>query len=312
MIDTCKRLHKTFFTLPWQRKWLLLGKEPPNLDDGVLHPQFAKCEKCGARMFKSSLKNHKCFMEKIDYTYCNWCMSKILPNVPHDLNKCLKSGNARCNECATWHDKEGLNCPFRLVACRNKIHEKTVSHRKCEFQKCEVCGLFLYCGDRICPCVVPRCWQHRIHECNRCSLLIDNALQETHKCALLIDRLSVSFNCDIKLTSNQVYFGIRYNKTVLFVADVYKIPPLLEYAKADVVLFSEEEVGQFDFTTLVRFERHDPYVQTHDLFPKAFCCKCLTTVPHKLTWCRCRKVLFCSHECVALAWPEHSKWCNRK
>lgn len=172
--------------------------------------------------------------------------------------------------------------------------------------------IFLNCGDPICPSVVPRCWDHRIYECSGCAFLIDNALEKTHKCALLIDRLSVSFHCDLKLISNQVYFGIRNNTILLFVADVYKIPSLLEYARANVILFSEEENGQFDFTTLVRFARDDPCVETHDLFPKTFCCKCLTTVQHNLKWCTCGKVMFCSDACRTLAWKEHSKWCNRK
>lgn len=52
-------------------------------------------------------------------------MSKILPHVQHDLSNCLQSKNARCNLCATWHnDNDGMECPFRLVVCHNKIHEK--------------------------------------------------------------------------------------------------------------------------------------------------------------------------------------------
>lgn len=307
MIYTCSRLHKTFFTLPWQRKWLLLGKEPPNLNDGVIHPRFKKCEKCEACMYDWSFKQHKCYSAKIDYTYCNWCMSKILPQVAHDLSDCLQSKNARCNECATWHPPYN-ECPFKLLGCCEKIHNNAKHHRRCEFQKCEICGS----GELICPNVVPRCNRHAFYECRGCSMLVDPSLPDTHVCDLLVDRLSVFSHCDLKPISHQVFLGTRYTTAYLYVANVYKIPPLLAYAEAEVVLFSEEEIGQFDLTTLVRFVRDNPCVETHDLFPKTFCCKCLTTVQHDLKWCTCGKVMFCSNACRTLAWKEHSKWCGRK
>ena len=257
MIQTCCRLHKTFFTLLWQRKWLMLCKEPPNLKNGTIHPKFIKCDKCGACMYNKSFKKHKCFaVGKIDYSYCTWCTAKLLPNVNHDLNKCLQSKNARCSECATWHGSE--SCAFKQIRCYNKIHDGQVSHRYCEFEKCEICKDEFCNGTLICPNVVPRCTRHDFYKCKECCALIDPYITKTHICVLLLDRLKVYTRIsNVKTLSDQVYlFTNMYSATVtLFVNDVFKIPSLLPYEQVEVKFFSEDEPGRFDFMPLVKFER---------------------------------------------------------
>lgn len=302
---TCKRLFSEFYQHAFQRRWLMIGLEPPSLD--TLPNKYVKCTKCGIVLLKHKEKTHNCQPEqKNRIKYCIWCLQRVGKRKEHVCTRLL-----RCGSCGILLDEgPSHKCPLILINCTDEKCELG-KHRRVLFQSCEICDEQSFLLKNVCPIALPRCADHAVYECFGCGELVDPAHQEQlglkHVCKYFKQEIEASLHVRLKplgpnvlVTETGTGFGnLLY---IMLVKTVNDIPSLLPYDMVRVCLFKA------DLPLIVNFKQipiHDS--QWHANVDR-HCWYCCTTLLG-LFWCDCNKVMFCSLKCQSMH-VKHKEFCH--
>lgn len=322
MLTTCKRLFSEFYPYAYQRRWLMIGFEPPPVD--LLRNDFGKCEKCNAVMLQITLESHVCKFAVTPNNYCHWCMGAYAKGTQHDEFVCIRRRHKfhRCMVCGTWHHhrEAQFSCPLEMCKCKCILKdgeiERIGSHARVFFQQCEVCTekneLMKAFSGTICPKALPRCTQHAVYECFGCKELIDPAvlLGKRHVCLLIEHRLQmqmgralIKLNDNAFVTNDNIISSDGFLHS-MFVRSPFDIPSLLPWESIHVFLLENQR-------TLVKFTREGATCQMAPEFPEKYCATCITTACKTLKWCQCKRVMYCCVECQTISWPLHKIYCRK-
>ena len=300
MLLTCKRLFSEIYQYAFQRRWLMIGMEPPSkIDYGT---KYKQCSECNLLMLARK-NTHKCNGSSSRLFYCIWCLQRTRGK--NDDNHVCKT-ILRCNACGFMADFH--KCPLEKVRC-----DCGSKHQRILFQKCEVC--VVRHDSRInsfCPNALPRCKEHAIYECFGCQELVDCACLEIgtrHVCKLLKHCVEADLGVRLIKYTDEAYItetgiGPAKDLKIMFVKTTKSIPSLLEFGRVRVCLFTDK------LPVLLNFQQTpDRIVQPMhiDLDSSSRCKICCCTIVKNLAICTCRKAVFCKSGGCRQSDPQHAQ-----
>lgn len=303
MLLTCKRLFSEFYQYAFQRRWLMIGKEPPSKID---YPtKYRQCNQCNLLLHVRK-STHKCKGPDGQTFYCIWCFERTREK--HSGNHVCKR-ILRCNACGLLL-KQNHKCPLQKVVCYCGS-----KHQRILFQKCEVCVFTGRLKARLncfCPYALPRCKEHEIYECFGCQELVDCAVLEIgtrHICKLLKHCVEAELGVRLIKYAEDAYItetGIGPTKDlkIMFVKTSKSIPSLLEFGRVRVCLFNDK------LPVLLNFAQEPERIVQPVHMELAFlsrCKICCCTIMKNLAACTCRRAVFCKNGGCRQFDPEHSK-----
>lgn len=295
---TCKRLFSEFYQHAFQRRWLMIGLEPPPLD--TLPFKYVKCTECDILLLKHKEKTHKCQpQQKNRIKYCIWCLQRVgKRKQQHVCTRLL-----RCGSCGLLLEEDGYHsCPLAMIDCTDEQCELG-KHQHILYQSCELCES----KECVCPNVLPRCTDHAVYKCFGCGELVDpGAMLARHVCKYFKQEIEANLHVRLKplgpnvlVTETGTGFGnLLY---IMFVKTVNDIPSLLPYDMVRVCLFKA------DLPLIVNF-RQIPIYDSQWQINIQHCGYCCTTML-SLFWCDCNKVMFCSVKCQSMH-VKHKEFCH--
>lgn len=298
MLLTCKRLFSEIYQYAFQRRWLMIGMEPPEIS--FTDYSLQQCSLCSLIVRKE--KPHKCLQKKLNINYCVWCLQRTGKKT-HQCTRLM-----RCSSCGAIPLHSHHTCPLSRIRCDcGRLHQIIL------FQSCEVCVQREYVRKTnfICPNALPRCKEHAIYECFGCEELVDCALLEPgtrHACKLLKHCVEAELGVRLIKYTDEAYItetgiGLVKDLKIMFVKTTKSIPSLLEFKRVRVCLFSD------NLPVLLNFQQEPERVvqPVHMAFTFLSRCKiCFCTIVKNLALCSCRRAEFCKTGCRQLD-QEHSK-----